>query len=378
MSENNDFALVPKPPSALEKAEPGARRILSGMVADTLALVKPDRLDSPDANAASVEEWLQQGKDFYFGYGVSKSYEKAFAFFSKAAATGHPEAQFHLALCFEDGDGVKTDPVQAVEWYRKTAIGGFAKAQNNLAICYRDGHGVPRDYAEAEKWYCLAAVQGNAPTSCRPKNESRGHGMTCEWLNSLQNPGAVQRMGFYYRYKFGHGAPQDGAEAVKWYRMEAERGCAEAQTSLGVCYEFGHGVPQDFAEAAKWYRMAAVQDCADAQNKLVVGIQSGRIVPLDSDEEWKWYVRQDMSRVVKSSRKGAERGEAAEQFLLGLCYEIGKGVPQDFIEAYKWIKLAAAQDHEKFAKHLASLSSTMTREQIQEGERRFREFKTTH
>jgi DNA-binding NtrC family response regulator len=40
MSEKNDFALVPRPPAALEKAEPGARRILSGMVADTLALAK--------------------------------------------------------------------------------------------------------------------------------------------------------------------------------------------------------------------------------------------------------------------------------------------------------------------------------------------------
>ena len=40
MSENNDFALAPRPSGALEKAEPGAKRILSGMVADTLALAK--------------------------------------------------------------------------------------------------------------------------------------------------------------------------------------------------------------------------------------------------------------------------------------------------------------------------------------------------
>ena len=38
--ERDNFALVPKPPSAIEKAEPGAKRVLSGMVADTLALVK--------------------------------------------------------------------------------------------------------------------------------------------------------------------------------------------------------------------------------------------------------------------------------------------------------------------------------------------------
>jgi hypothetical protein len=38
MNEKNDLALVRRPPSALEKAEPGAKRILSGMVADALAL----------------------------------------------------------------------------------------------------------------------------------------------------------------------------------------------------------------------------------------------------------------------------------------------------------------------------------------------------
>lgn len=40
MNETNNSALVPRLPGALEKAEPGAKRILSGMVTDTLALVR--------------------------------------------------------------------------------------------------------------------------------------------------------------------------------------------------------------------------------------------------------------------------------------------------------------------------------------------------
>lgn len=49
MNEADNFALVPRPPVALEKAEPGARRILSSMVADTLALAKkePPRKSRP-------------------------------------------------------------------------------------------------------------------------------------------------------------------------------------------------------------------------------------------------------------------------------------------------------------------------------------------
>ncbi len=44
MNEENDFALVPKPPGAIEKAVPGATSILSGMVAETLALAKKEPL----------------------------------------------------------------------------------------------------------------------------------------------------------------------------------------------------------------------------------------------------------------------------------------------------------------------------------------------
>jgi len=42
MDEADDFALVPRPPGALEKAEPDGKRILSGMVSDTLALARND------------------------------------------------------------------------------------------------------------------------------------------------------------------------------------------------------------------------------------------------------------------------------------------------------------------------------------------------
>jgi DNA-binding NtrC family response regulator len=39
-NDKNNFALVRKPSGAVEKVAPGARRILSGIVADTLALTK--------------------------------------------------------------------------------------------------------------------------------------------------------------------------------------------------------------------------------------------------------------------------------------------------------------------------------------------------
>ncbi|HAR33023.1 MAG TPA: hypothetical protein DCR95_02740, partial [Desulfobacter sp.] len=45
----------------------------------------------------------------------------------------------------------------------------------------------------------------------------------------------------------------------------------------------------------------------------------------------------------KSYKNAAEQGNANAQYILGVMYEKGKDVPQDFKEAVKWYKLAAEQ-----------------------------------
>lgn len=46
MNDKDDFALVPRPPSAVEKTKPGAKRILSAMITDTLAVAKKDQIET--------------------------------------------------------------------------------------------------------------------------------------------------------------------------------------------------------------------------------------------------------------------------------------------------------------------------------------------
>ena len=121
--------------------------------------------------------------------------------------------------------------------------------------------------------------------------------------------------------------PQDDAEAVKWYRLAAEQGYAEAQTNLGVMYDKGKGVPQDDAEAVKWYRLAAGQ------------------------------------------------GHAKAQVNLGVSYYYGEGVRKNFVLAYHWFNLAAAQGHELARKNKPILQNMMTAAQIAEAQKLSRAFK---
>ena len=60
-------------------------------------------------------------------------------------------------------------------------------------------------------------------------------------------------------YERGDGVGKDEAEAVRWYRMAAELGLAEAQFELGRCYAFGLGMRRNRAPAAKWLHKAAAQ-----------------------------------------------------------------------------------------------------------------------
>ena len=46
-------------------------------------------------------------------------------------------------------------------------------------------------------------------------------------------------------YLLGEYVPKDSAEAVKWFRLAAEQGDAQAQFQLGVMYDMGLGVPQN-------------------------------------------------------------------------------------------------------------------------------------
>ena len=81
----------------------------------------------------------------------------------------------------------------------------------------------------------------------------------------------------------------DYATALQEFKPLAEKGHADAQSSLGLMYEKGQGVPQDYAESVKWYRKAAEQGNAGAQNNLGVMYDEGRAVSQDYVRAHMWF-----------------------------------------------------------------------------------------
>ena len=134
------------------------------------------------------------------------------------------------------------------------------------------------------------------------------------------------------------------------------------------CYQHGHGVQQDYVEAVNWgrkgqtsYRKAAEHGELDELGKIALLYDFRAGVPQGDLE-------------IRKCRKAAEQGDAAAQCSLAVCYMEGNGVVRDCCEAYKWFNLCAEED-KYAAEKLAGLSLTMTPGQLQEGERRYRDFK---
>ncbi len=69
-------------------------------------------------------------------------------------------------------------------------------------------------------------------------------------------------------YYHGNEAPQDYAKALRWYRLAADQGLAQAQYNLSFMHGLGKGVPQDYVRGYMWLTLAASSGYEPARTTL--------------------------------------------------------------------------------------------------------------
>ena len=118
---------------------------------------------------------------------------------------------------------------------------------------------------------------------------------------------------------------------------------------------------QDYTRSAAVFLRRAELGEAVAQTYLGYMYANGRGVPQDFVAATKWL------------RCAADQGYPDAQFLLGLMYDKGHGVPQNFVLAYKWLNLAAAhapaRQRDIYLRLRDAVSSKMSSNEIIEGQR---------
>lgn len=331
---------------------------------------------------------------------------------SKAKA-GQPQAQYELSLLLQSGSPTTEDLKEARRWIFQAAVGGHAEAQHQLGSMYFLGQGgLLKDYVAAYKWLSLAANGGR--TNAIEGRERVAAAMTPQQLAEARrqiaafkpttpaavaasnsagakppetpsaakttpvpaaatpapaptpptsppaSPPAAQPPAPAPAAKTAPPTPSftspsanPGATTVE-LRREAEQGKVDAQLALGLIYLHGKGVTANRDEARKWLEKSASQGHAPAQYWLATTFEAAQ-----QAERVKWL------------RRAADGGFGLAQFMVGQMYfSGGQGVPQDVVEAYKWLHLASRQGNPAADAVLETVVPVMTSEQIEEAKRR--------
>ncbi len=221
------------------------------------------------------------------------------------------------------------------------AEGGDAAAQFALANMYYSANGVEQNLLDAAAWMRKAAEQGHIL--------------------------AAYQLGLMLAS--GEGVQRDMKEAVQWWKQAATQGNVDAQYKLGATFSEAVNavIAPDYASAAQWFQQAAEQGHELAELELATLYYNGKGVPQQFPAALEWY------------RKAADQGNALAAFHLGAMYFDGdEGIPQDDIEAYRWLSIAstraAGDDDGKYGAARERVAARMSASQIAQAEKRIQDW----
>lgn len=168
------------------------------------------------------------------------------------AEQGDGNAQYSVAVMYDNGKGFTKDYEKAAKWYQKAAEQGHAKAQFNLGNMYEHGEGVTQDNAKALSWWVKAAEQGATKAQF--------------------NLALINKENKNY------------SKAIEWYQKAVDQGHADSQNNLGVMYAEGLGVPKSPAKARELFEKAAKQNQEYADHNIRTIDSMGQLTPLQKHQ----------------------------------------------------------------------------------------------
>jgi len=207
----------------------------------------------------------------------------------QAAKDGDAEAQYHVALAYNVGAGVKRDRKLAWEFMQKAAEQELPIAQAKLGTWHSDAG----NFDSAALWWRKAAEQG--------------------WAESQHNIG--------YAYRVGKGVPLDLAQGLEWTRKASAQGFSISTYTLSEYYATGKGVEADQERAFAFCKQAAQEGFGPAQLRLAKRFEKGEGIEKDLEQAVHWY------------QKAGDSGDSAAEYTLGYMYMTGRHVPRDFAKA---------------------------------------------
>jgi len=187
------------------------------------------------------------GEAFRSGYAAYKKGEtqEAVEALSFAAEKGHPAALWKLARMYATGDGVKEDDAKAFQIYSRIA--------NENADDNPRGRDAP---FIADAFVALGSyLRSGIPGGILQPDEARARRFFAYAASYFGDPEAQ-----YYlagMYLDGQGGEKNERQAVRWFKLAAEKGHGPAQAAFGQLLFEGVGVARNPTRGLMWLDLAA-------------------------------------------------------------------------------------------------------------------------
>ena len=172
---------------------------------DQIAKDEPEALRLFELGASWGNEYAcyNVGRCYYYGWGCSYDYGKAFQYLYKAYTLGHSASRGLLARCYYWGRGTAENYPEAFRLAKALETEGKWYPKEILGLCYLHGRGTPADHARA-KLILEDAVKDN--------------GYVWRYLGEM--------------YDKGLGVPEDAPKAAECYQKALKAGCTVASEDL--------------------------------------------------------------------------------------------------------------------------------------------------
>lgn len=295
--------------------------------------------------------------------GVKKDIKKAFDWFSVAAKQNNVDAIVMLAEYQLNGILVEKNEKAAFETFVQAVDKGSVAAMLRLGRCYEGGLGVEQNLTTAYMWY-MKFAQKHPVTG--KKEAQRIEKVANVWDKALKenNPEAQFLLAEYYS-EDTPGLKKDLKKSFALYKKAAEQGYVEAMFKLTGCYAKGKGVDQDIPSAIDWCKKAADKNHGNALFEMGRLYQQGIAVTQNLTTAYDYFDKAEKAKFNRASQAKAEiktiaqcwqnayDGDAANQYKLAVCYFKGIGIEKNNTVAQQWLEKSAAQKYSEAQYDLA-------------------------
>ena len=307
-------------------------------------------LDDADATFLLAE------MNFYGNFSHPRNYTQAFQFYNQLASnTGNSTAQYMLAFMYATGVGGSAPRDQALALLHHT----FAAEQSNtrsemtLGFRYHTGIGTMRNCDKAARFYKTVADKAILHWRSGPPG---GRHMIKHSHTWADDDGGIYGEGASVSSS-GFNADRDGdqhshqEDVMEYLDLLSRKGDDKATFALAKMYYDGSRTHrQDLRKARRLFSKITKQYW-DKQGKVQANGSRGidRLAGKAAAYTGRMFLRgenleQSYETAASWFRRGIANGDPHSQYLMGVMYRDGLGVPKDHFKAANYFKAAADDD----------------------------------